>query len=176
MKLRQVVMRDQISSEGLMDMIKELGDTSDKRMVEIGSFIGESTVMFAEHFKEVTAIDPFKQGYDEQDPTSRFDFNEVYEEYLKRTSPYKNIKTVVATSDDAIDQLKPKYDFIYIDGIHQYENVKRDIENYLPLLKKGGVIGGHDYGGYWSGVKQAVDEIIGQPDKTFKDTSWIKKI
>jgi hypothetical protein len=40
----QTWMRDTTGTEGLLDLIKELGDNSNKTMVEIGSFVGESTV------------------------------------------------------------------------------------------------------------------------------------
>lgn len=38
-----------------------------------------------------------------------------------------------------------KFDLVFIDGDHSYEGVSRDIEMFLPLVNKGGVIGGHDY-------------------------------
>jgi predicted O-methyltransferase YrrM len=171
------IMRDNTSSEGLRELIKELGDTKEMRMIEIGSFIGESTIIFAEHFKEVIAIDPFLPDYHKEDPTSKFNFDEVYDEYMRRTSPFPNIKTLRLTSDDAVKELNSEtYDFIYIDGIHTYEQVKIDIDNYLPLVKEGGIIGGHDYVGPWVGVKKAVDEKFGTPDKTYKDASWIKRL
>ena len=170
-------MRDNTSSEGLKQLISELGDTSKMRMIEIVSFIGESTIIFAEHFKEVIAIDPFQPDYHKEDPTSKFNFDEVYDEYIRRTSPFPNIKTLRLTSDSAIDVLKDElFDFIYIDGIHTYEQVKIDIENYQPLVKSGGVIGGHDYGPHWPTVNKAVDEKFGKPDKMYKDTSWIKQL
>jgi predicted O-methyltransferase YrrM len=174
-KKDQPIMRDNTSSEGLKQLISELGDTSKMRMIEIGSFIGESTIIFAEHFKEVIAIDPFLANYHAEDPTSKFNFDEVYDEYIRRTSPFPNIKTLRLTSDDAVKELNSDtYDFIYIDGIHSYEQVKIDIDNYLPLVKPSGVIGGHDYGPHWPGVNKAVDEKFGKPDKIYKDTSWIK--
>lgn len=169
-------MRDKVSTESLLELMKELGDNSDKKMIEIGSFVGESTVLFAQSFGSVTAIDPFLANYDPKDSTSyRFDFKNVYETYLDRTLPYKNIKTIKATSNEACEVLKfNEFDFVYLDGLHTYEGVKSDIMNYLPLIKKGGVIGGHDYVQGWSGVINAVDEMLGKPDKTFKDGSWIK--
>jgi len=36
-------------------------------------------------------------------------------------------------------------DFCYIDADHRYEAVKRDIELWLPKVKSGGIICGHDY-------------------------------
>lgn len=173
-------MRDQFSTEGLLDLIKELGDVSDKTMVEIGSFIGESTIIFAKHFKHVIAIDPFLPNYDSMDPTcnSGFDFEKVFEEFKNTIEEEKEKVTIYRMkSDDAVSLLKDKYDFIYIDGLHTYEGVKDDIINYKPLVKEGGVIGGHDYGtphNHLLGVTKAVDEMFGKPDKTFKDGSWIK--
>lgn len=173
MNLTQVIMRDQTGQEGLQDLIKEIPNKG--TMIEIGTFTGESTVIFGDHFKKVIGIDPMLQDYDVQDPTSKFNFNEVLNMFNDRVKEYNNISLITKTSDDAIlDFNDEEYDFIYIDGIHQYENVKQDIINYLPKVKKGGVIGGHDYGGPWTGVKQAVDEVFGKPDKVFKDTSWIK--
>jgi predicted O-methyltransferase YrrM len=179
----QTWMRDTTGTNGLLDLIKELGDNSDKTMIEIGSFVGESTVLFAQSFKEVIAIDPFLEGYDDADPTSYlFEFKNVYQTYLDRTGDHQNIKTIVSTSNDALDQLKGlKFDFIYIDGLHTYDGVKTDITNYLPLVKEGGVIGGHDYTDnivhkHLEGVKRAVDEMLGKPDKVFGDNSWIKYI
>lgn len=37
------------------------------------------------------------------------------------------------------------FDFVYVDGAHDYENVLRDLTCYAPKLKTGGVILGDDY-------------------------------
>ena len=37
-----------------------------------------------------------------------------------------------------------KVDFIFIDGDHTYEGVKKDFEMYSPLVKEGGIIAFHD--------------------------------
>jgi predicted O-methyltransferase YrrM len=175
----QTWMRDTTGTNGLLDLIKELGDNSEKTMIEIGSFVGESTVLFAQSFKKVIAIDPFLADYDPADPTSYlFEFDNVYQTYLDRITVYSNIETIVDTSDNAVKELVGKeFDFVYIDGLHTYEGVKTDIQNYLPLVKKGGVIGGHDYTlghKHLIGVYEAVNEMFGKPDKVFKDNSWIK--
>jgi hypothetical protein len=41
---------------------------------------------------------------------------------------------------------------------------------------KEGFISGHDYHPVWQGIIDGVNELLGFPDKTFCDTSWIKKI
>ena len=53
-------------------------------------------------------------------------------------------------------------DFVFIDADHVYESVKRDILAWLPKVKKGGIIAGHDYCNEHPGVIQAVDEIFGE--------------
>ncbi len=37
-----------------------------------------------------------------------------------------------------------KLDFLFIDGDHTYEGVRRDFEMYFPLVRKGGIIAFHD--------------------------------
>jgi len=58
-----------------------------------------------------------------------------------------------------------KIDFLFIDGDHSYEGVKKDFEMYGPLVRKGGIIALHDIvpgapelvGGvpkFWNEIKQ----------------------
>lgn len=49
-------------------------------------------------------------------------------------------------------------DFVYIDGNHNYEFIKKDIELWTPKVKNGGVVSGHDYDGAFPGVIKAVKE------------------
>lgn len=63
---------------------------------------------------------------------------------------------VVGTFDDA------SVDWVYIDGNHMYEYVRKDLELYYPKVKPGGFLMGDDYGveGWWrNGVQKAVDEF-----------------
>ena len=59
-------------------------------------------------------------------------------------------------------------DFVFIDADHTYEGCKADIDAWLPKIRKGGFISGHDYENTefpaW-GVKRAVDERFGAPEK-----------
>lgn len=51
-------------------------------------------------------------------------------------------------------------DFVFIDANHTAEFVRRDVLAWLPKVKKGGIIAGHDYNPPHE-VKQVVDEIFG---------------
>jgi hypothetical protein len=57
------------------------------------------------------------------------------------------------------------FDWVYIDGNHLYEYVKRDLEVFAPKVKPGGLLTGDDYGvrGWWEdGVTRAVDEFVAE--------------
>lgn len=174
------MMRPQLYAEGLEDLINyvnEITPTSEMKILEIGSYIGESTMQFAKRFNMVVSIDPFIDDYDMDDPACHcWPFNMVYERFLHNTMSYPNIKSLRLKSDEAFTILRNyQWDMLYIDGLHTYEGVKADIENYRPLIKPGGFIAGHDYIENAFGVKKAVDEHF-KIDKTFKDTSWIVRI
>ena len=67
---------------------------------------------------------------------------------------------------------------VYIDACHKYECVIADIKHWSPLTKK--IISGHDYVTdevlkkypHIAGVKVAVNELLGNPNKTYNDGSW----
>ena len=78
------------------------------------------------------------------------------------------IHLIIAPSVEAAKRFEAEsVDFVYIDANHSYAFVKEDIQAWLPKVKKGGIIGGHDYD--WEdkehdmelAVKRAVDEAFG---------------
>ena len=52
--------------------------------------------------------------------------------------------TIRSTSDQFFDQNKNKFDIIFIDGLHHYSQVLKDINNSLKILNKNGFILVHD--------------------------------
>jgi hypothetical protein len=83
----------------------------------------------------------------------------------------------LGTSDDFFAFTENKYDLIFIDGLHTYEQVKRDFENAIKCLNPGGLIMLHDMnpsseeraksfaeGGQWNGdcYKVAIDLFRGE--------------
>lgn len=65
-------------------------------------------------------------------------------------------------SDSAIQHIPDNLDFVYVDGNHDYEFVKKDLELYYPKMRVGGVFGGHDFGCKRLGVTHAVLEFVEQ--------------
>jgi hypothetical protein len=68
-------------------------------------------------------------------------FREVVEKFKddKRVTIHQNFSTDV-------DFPTEYFDWVYIDGNHDYNAVLKDLCFYLPLMKKGGILCGDDYG------------------------------
>lgn len=171
-------MRNDYLKQGLVSLIEYINPGKDFKMIEIGSYVGESTQVFAKYFGKVISVDPFINGYDMNDQACHHaNFDDVYLKFIENIKAFNNIEHIRKKSDDAILDLGGQtYDFVYIDGMHTYDQVKKDITNYRDLVKPGGFIGGHDYSEYWLDVVKAVDECLGNPDRTFQDASWVKKL
>lgn len=116
-------------------------------IVEIGSYKGRSThALLSGCEGTVWAVDPFKDFNNNED---------YYPEFWKNVGGFKNLKVLKMKSEEATKQFEDKsIDMVFIDGGHTYEEVKQDIELWLPKTKK--IICGHDYQG--DDVKKAVDE------------------
>jgi len=170
-------------NSGLVDLIAIL--PSDILMAEVGCYAGESTLMFMQSgkIKVLYAIDPWSNKWDGDIPAGKeksyrhmyanmawaeqsFDFRLKGYDVVK----YKN------TLKEVIDKL-PLLDFFYIDGDHRYEYVKNDTTLAMKKIVRGGIIAGHDYNHVNNkGVIRAVNEVLGKPDRVFRDTSWLKYI
>jgi len=90
-----------------------------------------------------------------------------------------NARWILKTSEEAVAEvMDERFDFIYIDGNHSYAYVKKDLELYYPLVRKGGILAGHDYVFDGSDVRNAVDEFAEKYDlelQTAIPDWWIVK-
>lgn len=180
MKDEFYVMRTPEQREGLEQMIEWINNvtpTSQMRMIEIGSYVGESTLMFAQNFKEVVSVDPYINDYDLSDLACSYaPFDKVYAEFLKNTLSIPNIKSIRDTSENAFPILnQQQWDMVYIDGLHTVDGVYYDITHYKSIVKSGGFVCGHDYG--WGNIRHNLGRIFDDKvDATFKDGSWVVRI
>lgn len=125
---------------------------SGSHFVEIGSWKGKSSVYMAVEIansgKDIKfdCIDPWPDWKEEGEYFETWCKN-LYETFLSNVDPVKEyLNPVRATSMEVVDKYEDEsIDFIFIDGNHEYEFVYEDIKYWLPKVKSGGVLSGHDY-------------------------------
>lgn len=143
-------------------------------IVEFGSFHGRSTRALADNCDGIIyAVDPWNGDYFTEEGDILKTVNTyVMPQFLYNLNDHvKSGKVKPVRAYSTTFKLDIPVDMVFIDGDHRYESVKKDIEKALSLLRDGGVISGHDYNHpLWTGVKMAVDEILG-PTR-IEDTIW----
>jgi len=82
----------------------------------------------------------------------------LYERCLKRLDGY-NAEFMKMTSMEAVEKIPDgSLDFVYIDGLHEFDYVMMDIIRWSPKVRIGGIVAGHDYfKSYQVGVMPAVN-------------------
>lgn len=132
------------------DMVKKF--PSNSHFVEIGSWKGKSSaymaVEIANSGKKIKfdCIDPWPDWKAEGEYFETMCTN-LYETFLSNIDPINQyINPIRNTSMEVVDSYKNEsLDFIFIDGNHEYEFVFDDISRWLPKVKIGGILAGHDY-------------------------------
>lgn len=165
--------------KGLIDLIFFLKKEGVKRVVEIGSFLGDSTCLFADNFEIVCSIDPYIPNYDKKDrAASMFNMFDVECNFLQRTSNFNNIVKMRMTDKEALHIFEDNsIEAVYLDHNHTYDATKASLIEWVKKIKSQGFISGHDYDSpRHTGVKKAVNEVLGIPDMLFQDGSWVKKV
>jgi len=127
-------------------------------IVEIGSFQGKSTIAMALNAKvPVYAIDPHHDHTDEEG--GQFGRHDVANFYINvmKANVEKKIYPIHLPSYEIAKCWKRPIGMIFIDGGHSYENVKRDVEDWLPHMIQGGVIALHDR--TWPDIARLIQEL-----------------
>lgn len=134
--------------------------------VEIGVNIGRNAHNILLNFpiKKSYLTDPYELYDDftltQSDWADKMDAKKTYDIAVKRLKGFdKKVVFVKKKSEDATSDIPSSLDFVYIDGVHSYEYVKKDIELYYPKVKKGGIISGDDFGADFIGLCRAVTEF-----------------
>lgn len=129
------------------------------------------------------AIDPwcptenYKRWPDESHARNERQFNAVHANHKG------NIVKMKMFSLEAVEKVEDaSLDLVFIDGDHSYEGVRSDIDAWLPKVRLGGVISGHDYdntnkyGDAFKGVDRAVHESFGKTFDLYPDHVWVARV
>lgn len=162
--------------------------------IEIGVATGKfSEILMRSNLKKIYFLDPWREYSTKESPYNdcvQKEHDKRYIATVEKLSKYGDRSEIIREdSTSGLLSFQDNYfDFIYIDANHSYEFIKRDLDNWYPKLKTGGIFSGHDYV-YEPPiycVKLAVDEFCKKiniiPEITEKTSKrctyswyWIKK-
>ena len=146
---------------------------------EIGVFKGWHSKLILDNWKPgfLYAVDPwiqapmFRNGVNIDPVGHGWRREKLMQTY--RAETYQTLKPhmdsgrcviIPLTSAEASKQFEPdSLDWVFIDGRHYREGVLEDLECWYPLVKRGGVVSGHDYvykPRFFFEVKPTVDEFF----------------
>ena len=133
-------------------------------IVEVGSWLGRSLSFIAPHVRglqqTVWCVDTWHGS--EADETGAlaagFDVFAGFRQNVKRMGIADLVHPLRMPSVDAAQRFDDRsVDLVMIDADHRYESVKADIDAWVPKLKPGGTLMGHDFDpDKWPGVVAAV--------------------
>ncbi len=134
--------------EEFVELLKIFKELDPKYIMEIGTANGGTLFSFCKLAREnavVVSLDlpagPFGGGYPEwKIPVYRAFQKKDQKLYLLRENSHQKETLEKVKGIIGDNQL----DFLFIDGDHTYEGVKKDFEMYGSLVKEGGIIAFHD--------------------------------
>ena len=146
-----------------------LAELRPRRIVEIGSYLGKSTVFYAKSLQilgidgRVTSIDPHTgdRQHLEALGLAQLPSLDLFRCHLEAAGVTDYVETIVATSHDAGAGWNQPIDFLFVDGWHSYDAVMDDGETWLSHLTDRGIAVFDDATRY-AEVQRAIDDLSGQ--------------
>ena len=149
---------DPIEGEALYSYAKQYTLNGDA--LEIGSYCGKSAVYIGSAVKKnnqkLYSIDHHK-GSEEQQPGEQFfdpdlinkegngiDTLPYFLETISSSGLEKTVIPIVSSSEEAYQDLKIKFDMVFIDGGHSEEAAQNDYRLWSKRLRPGGLLAIHD--------------------------------
>ena len=188
MKYKKYFRKTSLKQKGHGDfLLSEVRKEQPKIFLEIGVFHGVTArnvceLLYQIHkndFKYI-GLDLFVENEENKNeviPNNTFNnpLKKIYFKYIKKQNPYsleavrdllkkfeKNVHLIQGNSNKVLNKMDmSKIDYVFLDGGHEYNTVKNDLDNCIEVIKKGGTVLCDDYNlGSAPGVKEAIDEFV----------------
>jgi Predicted O-methyltransferase len=161
------------------DELQKLVELAANRdVLEVGSYRGLSAWGMSIAAKSVTCVDTFKACTNGQRQEEQYTTLDAFTAAVRRYAANR-VRAHLMASEVAAPVIGDQtFDMIFLDAMHTYEDVRADINRWLPKLRAGGVFVLHDYRhADFPGVEKAADEIFGPAPEgtTLVTLRWIQK-
>ena len=141
---------------------------NDFKFTGIDLFVNNETLLKDEYIPKIKFSNPLKT---------------IYYKYIIRLDPYsvdsilrllkkfqKNVNIIKGNSNKVLKEINvDKFDYVFLDGGHKYETVKKDLENLTQIVNNNGTILCDDYDlSYAPGVKKAIEDFVSEKNFNLK--------
>ena len=171
--------------------LDEIKKKKPKFFLEVGVFHGVTARNVCELLSNIhkddfkyIGLDLFEKNDENKSeviPNTNFSnpIKQFYFKYIKRQDPYtieavedllrkfKNkVHLIKGNSNSVLKKIDmSKIDYVFLDGGHDYETVKNDLDNCSEVIENNGTVLCDDYNlSYAPGVKKAIDEYVKNKD------------
>ena len=187
MKYKKYFRKTSLKQKGVGEFfLKEIALKRPKIFLEVGVFHGVTARNICELLQQIhgndfqyIGLDLFVENIENKDeiiPNTKFSnpFKSIYFNYIKKQDPYSleavkdllkkfknNISLIKGNSNTILKQIDmSKIEFVFLDGGHDYQTVKSDLNFCREVIINGGTVLCDDYDlSYAPGVKKAIDEF-----------------
>ena len=192
MKYKKYFRKTSLKQKGDGDFfLNEVKSKKPKFFLEVGVFHGVTARNVCELLAEIhgnyfkyIGLDLFEKNDENKSeiiPNTNFSnpLKQIYFKYIKRQDPYtrdavedllkkfkNNVSLIKGNSNRVLKKIDmSKIDYVFLDGGHDYETVKNDLNCCSEVINNGGTILCDDYNlSYAPGVKKAIDELVKKND------------
>ena len=157
---------------GFPELFKELGF---KTGVEVGVSEGAYSEVLCQVVPDLKlfSVDPWTYYPVHNRFRRQHHHDRAYKVAVERLSKYPNCTIVKKTSEEAAKDFEDEsIDFVFIDGDHSFIGITRDLQAWIPKVKVGGIVSGHDFSDSPRGWFGAVETVVRAWMKFYQITPW----
>ena len=164
-------------------MVRLIQQNGFSTFVEIGTKEGRTTHRVLQKTNaKVIACDPWQSqpqnaGKECGETYDKWHFAGIKTEFWQSVGAWKDrLEFYRENSEQLAERIEDEsIDLVFLDGAHDYDSVKLDIDLYWQKVRSGGILSGHDWQNSFPTVKRAVSERFDDIELEEDLVWWVRK-